>query len=294
MDAGVTAEKEGCNASNIQIQNSMNRHQEMGYVCKDSWWLAPACAELGDSWKTQCFAVIDDDWGYMKPELYEAMAVLGFRAAKLTVGYDPMSDIVNGLHESGHHNVTFCWWSSDTTFLANQPVRIALPPAQEPNPAIVSKFAWNRVVQVSPPLKFLMQTMAVDQKRLASILAHVAAAEIPNEDSAPAYFQKLACDWLRDSDNEEIWKSWLPNAKSCTRGEGFDEAAKLCKRCEPGTGIAFIKGVSSCILCRPGTFSSKALRSLESVCVPCEAGSYQAVAGQLHCIQPGWLLMKPP
>lgn len=28
--------------------------QELGYVCKGDWYLAPACAELGDDWKTGC------------------------------------------------------------------------------------------------------------------------------------------------------------------------------------------------------------------------------------------------
>ena len=67
--------------------------------------------------KRQCVVVIDDDWSVPKPELYEAMAVLGVSAAKLTVDLEPMFHLINGLLESGHHNVTFCWWSTDTQFL---------------------------------------------------------------------------------------------------------------------------------------------------------------------------------
>ena len=77
---------------------------------------------LGDSWKTQCFVVIDYDLSFPKPELYEAMAVLGVMAAKLTVGLEPMFHLINGLLESGHRNVTFCWWSTDTQFLAKKPL----------------------------------------------------------------------------------------------------------------------------------------------------------------------------
>ena len=70
-------------------------------------------AVLGDSWKTKCLVVIVDDWRVQKPELYETMAVLGVRAAKLTVDLEPMFHFINGLLESGHHNVTFCWWNTD-------------------------------------------------------------------------------------------------------------------------------------------------------------------------------------
>ena len=51
--------------------------------------------------------VIDDDWKVPKPDLYEAMAVLGVMAAKLTVGLEPMFHLINGLLKSGHRNVTF-------------------------------------------------------------------------------------------------------------------------------------------------------------------------------------------
>ena len=47
--------------------------------------------------RTQCFLVIDDDWSVPKPELYEAMAVLGVMSAKLTVGLEPMFHLINGL-----------------------------------------------------------------------------------------------------------------------------------------------------------------------------------------------------
>ena len=66
--------------------------------------------------------VIDDDWKVPKPDLYEAMAVLGVMAAKLTVGLAPMFHLINGLLESGRHNVTFCWWSTDTQFLTKKPI----------------------------------------------------------------------------------------------------------------------------------------------------------------------------
>ena len=78
-------------------------------------------AMLGDSWKTQCLVVIEDDWSVPKPELYEAMAVLGVSAAKLTVDLEPMFHLINGLLESGQHIVTFCWCSTDTQFLARSP-----------------------------------------------------------------------------------------------------------------------------------------------------------------------------
>ena len=42
-----------------------------------------------------------------KPELYEAMAVLGVMAAKLTVGLELMFHLITGLLKSGHHNRTF-------------------------------------------------------------------------------------------------------------------------------------------------------------------------------------------
>ena len=77
---------------------------------------------LSDSWKTQCFLVIDDDWSVPKPELYDAMAVLGVMAAKLPLGLAPMFHLSNGLLESGRHNVTFCWWSTDMQFLAKKPI----------------------------------------------------------------------------------------------------------------------------------------------------------------------------
>ena len=66
--------------------------------------------------------MIDDDWKVPKPDLYEAMAVLGVMAAKLTVGLAPMCHLINGLLESGRHNVAFCWWSTDTQFLTTKPI----------------------------------------------------------------------------------------------------------------------------------------------------------------------------
>ena len=79
-------------------------------------------AVLGDSWKTKCLVVIVDDWRVQKPELYETMAVLGVRAAKLTVDLEPMFHFINGLLESVQHNVTFWWWSTDTQFLTKKPI----------------------------------------------------------------------------------------------------------------------------------------------------------------------------
>ena len=77
---------------------------------------------LDDSCKTQCFVVIDDDWKVPKTDLYETMAALSVMAAKLTVGLEPMFHLIAGLRESGRHNVRFCWWSTDTQFLAKKPI----------------------------------------------------------------------------------------------------------------------------------------------------------------------------
>ena len=77
---------------------------------------------LGDSCKTQCFVVIDDDWRVPKPDLYEAMAALSVMAAKLTVGLELMFHLINGLLKSDHHHVTFWWWGTDMQFLARKPL----------------------------------------------------------------------------------------------------------------------------------------------------------------------------
>ena len=66
--------------------------------------------------------VIDDDWKVPKPDLYEAMAVLGVMAAKLTVGLELMFHLINGLLKSDHHHVTFWWWGTDMQFLARKPL----------------------------------------------------------------------------------------------------------------------------------------------------------------------------
>ena len=51
-----------------------------------------------------------------------------------------------------------------------------------------------------------MQTMASNYKKLPGIHSNAAAAEILDEDSAPAYFQKLVCKCLGDWHNEKLWK----------------------------------------------------------------------------------------
>lgn len=275
---GVTALEPGCSSDNEVVNTGISVLVELGYVCVDSWWLTPACAALGDRWQEDCFAVLDDDWGYIKAELYGAMATSDMLAAKLTVGYESMNAVIS----SRKFTVAFCWWSTDTQYLDLEPVRISLPEESDPQRVIVSKEVYRPVLD-NLQVKVLLSQMNMNNKELDAILKNVSETVQHRPAAAIAtwdYFQKVACDWIRS--NEARWQAWLPDSRSCQPGEYYDTDAARCAACPAGSRWERGRGSSPnrCLACAAGSFSAV---PGQSACQLCPPGQFLNYTGGVAC-----------
>ena len=261
LNAGILAESEGCpsqtNETDDLIQIGFAEMLKYNFSCVESWWLSPACAALGDKWRDECVAVLDDDWGYLKPAMYQALAETNMRVAKLTLGYDAFYEVIR----SRQFNVSFLWWSTDTQFIDLDPRLVHLPEEIGAVPEIPLKIAWKSILAGRQQLELLLRQIRLNIRELDGILKLVRASQTegngPTETDQPGFFQKLACDWLQA--NPSVWQKWLPNANSCNDGEVFNTTSNACDLCKEGS---YVSG---------------------GVCAPCEAGRFQALPRQLLC-----------
>eukprot|EP00930_Biecheleria_cincta_P035797 TRINITY_DN2459_c0_g1_i4.p1 TRINITY_DN2459_c0_g1~~TRINITY_DN2459_c0_g1_i4.p1 ORF type:complete len:1420 (-),score=174.31 TRINITY_DN2459_c0_g1_i4:106-3750(-) len=276
MSAGVSPEILGCSSSDEYVQSGMDTLTQLGYTCtKESWWLTPACAAFGDAWKDECIPVLDDDWGYMKRQLYKVMATSGMRLAKITLGYDPHYDLIFGFK----HRALFHWWDTDTMFLARRPIIVnMLSSGTKDEPP--SKIVYAPALAASEQLRVLANNLFITNEELNRMLNHAAMAiDAELFDNNPQMFQKVACDWLRA--NPELVASWLPDARTCPPGQAYDDSTAQCRLCPAGTYSA--RNVSTlvreCVPCSPGHFCLQGATSP----VLCPKGSYANTSGQGEC-----------
>eukprot|EP00930_Biecheleria_cincta_P001325 TRINITY_DN10245_c0_g1_i1.p1 TRINITY_DN10245_c0_g1~~TRINITY_DN10245_c0_g1_i1.p1 ORF type:complete len:1436 (-),score=255.23 TRINITY_DN10245_c0_g1_i1:62-3883(-) len=286
MNENITAEVPGCPDNATEFPSSVAQGFDLltsfGYVCRDSWWLTPACAALGDAWFDECAAVLDDDWGFPKPDVYDALSRMGGRIAKLNAGYDGMYDVVH----SHKFNVSFIWWSTDTQYLSLSPQRVVLPPDMEARTLIPTKVAWSRAVKYSRKVETLVSQLTLTNSELKSMMTLVfraqEAGEGPSELHAPGFMQKLACDWLRS--HEELYQAWLPNPESCSNGEIYDPTKEACQPCAAGKFFQIGAAGDSCEKCQLGR-SQPLMGQLQ--CSPCEPGTHGPTEGLLACASCG-------
>eukprot|EP00930_Biecheleria_cincta_P065340 TRINITY_DN5110_c0_g1_i4.p1 TRINITY_DN5110_c0_g1~~TRINITY_DN5110_c0_g1_i4.p1 ORF type:complete len:1421 (-),score=213.93 TRINITY_DN5110_c0_g1_i4:543-4754(-) len=278
MAAGVAAETLGCSSSDVLVQAGMDVHTELGYTCtQESWWLTPACAALGNNWTDECIPVLDDDWGYVKADLYKEMARSGMRLAKLTVGYDLHYELIFNFQ----HRTLFHWWDTDTMFLGRRPVIVNMP-ASLASAEPPSKVVYAPVLAASEQLKVLVSNLLIPNDKLDQMLQHAATAiDAELFDDNPQMFQKVACDWLRA--NPELVASWLPDSRACPPGQAYDESTSQCAICPTGTYSARNEStlLRECVLCPPGSFCLEGGTSP----VLCPKGSYANASGQGECMR---------
>lgn len=285
MRLGVQPEWTGCPGSYAEqageaIVSGMDNLADLGFTCNNSWWRTPACAALGDDWMDGCVAVLDDDWGYPKPDLYQSMKNSDMRVALLILGYDTFYEVAL---DSGITNTTFLSWSTDTTFAQQKPVRVALDEVED---LLISKLAWTKVLKVNEKLNVLLQQLSVDNDDITKMLdvnnRAVDAGYGPIEIDAPGFGQKVTCDWMRA--HEAVWASWLPGPQTCMRGEVFVQAEMSCRQCPEGSHWVD-RSVSQpqpvCKTCPAGSFAAESGRV---ECTLCPAGFYQPHEGTISCV----------
>jgi hypothetical protein len=150
--------------------------KQWNWTCRGGWWLTPACAALGTNWTRDCIPVIDDSWGYPKPELYKAMAETGMLLAKATIGYDPYFELI--YHKS--YDVAFCWWGTDSQFAALKPLRVYFREKYERQQFETTfKVAWNPILHVSQQLTHLLKHVRLTNDDVAVLIEEIVRA---NED----------------------------------------------------------------------------------------------------------------
>lgn len=294
LDTGRGLGLPGCSSHEPAANRSMTVHLESGWTCRGSWWLNPACVQLGANWSQRCMAVFDDEWTHEKSRLYQALATTPVPVAKLMLGHHNWWDLIY----TRLFNVTFVWWEPDATFRNHHPLRLLLRRELEPTPRIAIKLAWDRV-HLEKRLAAVLNKAnvayeAIDELMLAMANA-IASQGHPTQASAPAFYQKVACDWVRKTTH--VWSTWINTLHTCNLGQYFVPETQRCNYCPHGrTGAAYSNGTLYCIPCWPGSRGTTARTGCEwcplgryqpgwgaSRCEPCPPGSYQSSRGQLGC-----------
>lgn len=280
MDANIKPEVSGCPgdpdiptvaADGFQILT------DLGWVCKESWWLTPACAAL-PNWKDDCAGVLDDSWDYVKDTIWNAMSHLGMRVAKLTAGFDGMYEIVM----SNKFNTSFFWWDTDTQFASLHPSGVQLEKDLDTESVIIQKVAWSNAGKYSTKVDALLKGVTMSNSNLNPMLALVSEAKVaghhPDITIEPGFFQKIACDWMRA--NAHIWQKWLPDPQSCNVGEIFNETVQSCDPCPAGTQYLNDKAGRRCVKCTVGR--AQALSGKKG-CDACKPGTFAGEPGMQEC-----------
>ncbi|CAK9019864.1 unnamed protein product [Durusdinium trenchii] len=278
MQSGLAAQylTPNCTSADDTVQAGIDLHLEAGWICHESsWWLTPACADLGAQWMDLCIPLLDDDWGYPKPALYRLLSSAGLRIAKLTVGYSVHNDVI--LHF--RNRTLFHWWDTDSTYKSRHPLKLHLSGAAEGH--YNEKMVYPPLLAADEQLKVLLSNILVTNDHLNEMLLQMADAMNSSGPlgSLSPLRQKVACDWLRK--NGEVWKSWLPDPRTCSLGQGYDAERSRCEICNEGTFSNRSDGeVLLCQPCPPGHQCPT-----EGMVMPqlCPAGTFANESGRETC-----------
>lgn len=283
IDGGERPAHPGCSLDDDQ---GARRRQmaDLGYVCREGWYLNVACDAAGSAWVTTCVVFVEDDWGYDKPDVWRVIAATNVPMARLVASYDDWWSMIY----NKRYNSTFYWWSPDATFRMHEPVRISFP--EEVEAWISLKVGWGPAFKVGSRLRDTVQQMTMPPSVMSGALRHVAAAfaagRYPTTAANDTFYQKVVCDWMRE--NSAVWSKWLPRPTSCRIGQYFNEPLSACSFCPAGTmSIRNTRtGILQCDVCPEGRYSSV---TGSTACAECPIGSYQDKNGTSACeaCQPG-------
>ena len=144
-----------------------------------------------------CVPLIDDDWGYPKPELWRTIADKGLRLAKISIGYDPFWEMVY----YQMYDVIFHNWNLDNSFLALEPELIL---GLESQSLIVNGMVYTPAMHANVKLAALLTQFSIKQDQIEEMLLSSRNAADNDGKSGRSAYRKVACDWLRA--NELTWK----------------------------------------------------------------------------------------
>jgi hypothetical protein len=292
IDSGhkrVVHEYDGCMATAgapTEVSDGMNALTSWNWTCEaGGWWLTPACAALGSRWKTECIPLIDDSWGFFKPFLFKGIADNGMRFAKFVAGYDPSYDLI--YHKA--FNVPFTWWTTDSMYLVHKPIVVAMPQSvMNKQFGKIINMAWKPVLESNKRLEHLLQHVQISNVQVDELMGMVAVAQAKDcdncrsgKETGPAFYQKIACDYLRK--HRDVWSTtWLPDARSCSMGNIYNESTSTCEPCPVGTygHRSGYTGLTQCLDCYPGTVRQSPGGYTCETCLP---GTFAAVTGQSQC-----------
>lgn len=298
MDDGVVAETQGCpgDPAVADLGDPFQTLLDLGYVCNNSWWLTPACAAFGNAWTTECAAVLDDDWGYVKPEVWGALSKLDMRVAKLTAGYGGLGDVI----KSRKYNASFLWWDTDTQFVSLRPLGVQLAKEVDTESLIIQKVATRAAAKYSTKVDTMIKSTSISNAVLNTMLELVADAvanggHLADLTVEPGFYDKVACDWVRAHPDD--WAGWLPSPTTCNSGEVYDNITEVCQPCESGTRFLAEPSGKRCVACTPGraqpligqkecTMCDLGMYTDEvgaKTCIPCPVGTYADTVGASAC-----------
>ena len=118
---------------------------------------------------------------------------------------------------------------------------------------VLEKVGSKELAVFAPAVAKLYTNFFLDTSAQESMLAAIDAGEL----SA----MQAACGWMRQQENEEVWRAWFPVEKLT---------------CDPGKYAA---GASSCTACPPGSGS---VGGAATACVQCSAGMTALPAAGSH------------
>ncbi|CAE8711814.1 unnamed protein product [Polarella glacialis] len=253
----------------------------------DVWWLSPACRNTPES----CIPVVSGGDAWALGEMIQQMSFYNMPMAFGTAINNSMYSSINLANEGALYA-----FEPDVIFITQQPKIIRFP---QNNAAeyiegiyrtaaagtILGNWYFTDLQTVADRAHTLLSRYKLSQDNINGMLQDVVSVG-DNDQWAGA------CRWVRK--NRHLWKSWIPDATTCSQGKGLvDSAGQLvenrslavdCKVCPVGrasTAMTEGKGPTRfCLQCPKG--KSQGLPG-EQECVPCRIGRYSAVPGSMVC-----------
>eukprot|EP00434_Breviolum_minutum_P000845 symbB.v1.2.000743.t1/scaffold36.1/size400579/15 len=278
---------------------------KLEFKCYDEkWWVAPSCQNTPD----RCLAVITrQGWGLMhlSQRAYFWNMPIAIASGLLE---QPKNKESKALEQVNNEYIRLgrelqglvYWWSPDTSFALERPSQIRFPPH---SPSEYSQLLFKTMTEPRPLAKlvasglendatYLVRKFTLTDEELLQLLVDFAAKRNEGNlsDAADAVWFS-ACRWLHQ--NEQTWKSWLPNATRCNRGNGLvDEVGQYleshsplgdavgCEPCPPGRSSVPWAGSAICQPCPRGFFQDQ---RGAVICFPCQKGFFTAEEGKPNC-----------
>ena len=139
------------------------------------------------------------------------------------------------------------------------------------NPVI--KYIWGDLTHVEDQVAILVQNYRILMEDMRAMMIKQSLCMGLDMSKAPACRWQAACEWLRETADQGIWTSWLPQETDCPAGYTWDDGT--CAPCPAGM-LKVLRGPQACQVCPNGTFSR--VEGNRIGCTPCEAGTVSSQA----------------